>query len=140
MMMRLITITMLFILSLIELTLTANLVKRESGQQLINSFSGHLDKRPFCNAFTGCGKKRSISIPNYPNLPSSLAMDDSPSASPPSSSSSSSSYPTSSSLLSSSSLSIDEPLAINEWLNYLRMTQKLMEEARSWEILQSRVD
>uniref|UniRef100_T1L3I6 Uncharacterized protein n=1 Tax=Tetranychus urticae TaxID=32264 RepID=T1L3I6_TETUR len=104
---------MIFILSLIELTLTANLVKRESG-------------------------KRSLSIPNYPNLPSSLAMDDSSSASPPSSSSSS--YPASSSLLSSSSLSIDEPLAINEWLNYLRMTQKLMEEARSWEILQSRIN
>lgn len=120
MMNKLITLVITFFL--IGSTFTSgNLVKRDVGQaqqqqQLINSLSGHsMAKRPFCNAFTGCGKKRSVSIPNYPNLPSTINLDE-----------------------SSTSLSTDESLTTGDWLNYLRLTQKLMDEARSWEILQNR--
>ncbi|CAG2175147.1 unnamed protein product [Oppiella nova] len=43
------------------------IVKRETEAQVDNQSNGYsVEKRPFCNAFTGCGKKRSNNV--YENV------------------------------------------------------------------------
>ncbi|XP_040580795.1 cardioactive peptide [Lepeophtheirus salmonis] len=46
-------------LSLIVLVSTASISQRSISPHAENLYYNHLQKRPFCNAFTGCGRKRS---------------------------------------------------------------------------------
>ncbi len=71
---------------------------QETEGQILENQIGYLptaEKRPFCNAFTGCGKKRSTNFENLENR------------------------------------ELTDPL--------MRLSRKIIQEAKQWEILQHRI-